>query len=864
MVVYKENDYLAHMSDIQKFGKNFSGLNEHWDNIKLLCEINCPSQSKNILPSMAAIQKGFFSLQQELISTLITETLNKLEQKTISKAQAAVDILVRNLYERTADVGFLATDDEIRSFMCVQERTEEQCARIKSRLRAYVAKYSVYEEIIILDRDFNVLVNLDDANPIAGMQLTDPLLNDTVDSSESFVETFRPSSLQPGKKNVHIFSSKIYNEDSTEVLGVLCLCFRFENEMKQIFHKLDIDYDGSVIMILDEKDTVLASSDWNHVPQGVVLEPVVEEKNGVVYYRGREYIAKTVKTKGYQGYLGLGWKGHILVPVSLAFKEKASKILKSIPADILQELMSRADSFSASLQEIVQKTEEINRSLRRIVYNGQIIAKNEVLTEEEMRLRPILSSINKIGTDTGLLFEQSIKNLFATVISASLLDVTFLASLCIDIMDRNLYERADDCRWWALNSTFQTILAKKDITEKDTDRLTAILSYINSLYTVYTNLFLFDKTGKIIAVSNPARSRDIGKVLDMEYTRNILSNRSEERYYVSPFEETDLYDNRYTYIYGASVADESGSATVGGIGIVFDSAFQFKAMLEDCIPLKEGSFAVFTDRSGKIVASTDAHLKTGEHLKLPKHLFKVENGMSHAEILLYQKSYYTVGCVCSSGYREYKHSDDYQNDVLAFVFEKLADSEAAGMHAVKNTFIEQTDVLFNDKKKHIKVATFLIGDSLFGLDQSIVTEVIDTGKLIELPDNRGVVKGAVVYNSDCIPVVDTHMLFKQDRVRSDCPHLLLARLPEGMIALEADELNNVLEINESDIKPVSGLNNSISVIKGIVSFENAGKGVLIVLNHEALFNRLDKKLFKMDMDEVMPYMQKEVVSEDNK
>ncbi len=33
------------------------------------------------------------------------------------KSQVAIDILIRNLFERRADIGFLATDDDIRLFL---------------------------------------------------------------------------------------------------------------------------------------------------------------------------------------------------------------------------------------------------------------------------------------------------------------------------------------------------------------------------------------------------------------------------------------------------------------------------------------------------------------------------------------------------------------------------------------------------------------------------------------------------------------------------------------------------------------------------------------------------------------------------
>jgi hypothetical protein len=123
------------------------------------------------------------------------------------------------------------------------------------------------------------------------------------------------------------------------------------------------------------------------------------------------------------------------------------------------------------------------------------------------------------------------------VISASLREEKFLAAHCIDVMDRNLYERADDCRWWALNPTFKALLSQETVTKQDRQDLTAILQYINSLYTVYTNLFLFDKRGEIVAVFNPEQDDKIAVVLEDDYIKDTLKNNREDRYFVSPFSE---------------------------------------------------------------------------------------------------------------------------------------------------------------------------------------------------------------------------------------------------------------------------------------------------------------------------------------
>lgn len=858
MVDFSKKDFLPYMADIGKCSNTLSALDVKWDNIKLLCEMNCPVQSRNILPEMTRIQKSFSNLQEKLISSLISEELNKLDQKIIPKAQAAVDILIRNLYERTADIGFLATDGEVRRFAGLNEITVQERDSILNRLREYTAKYSVYNEVIILNRDFKVLANLDLENSIMGKTIDDPLLNETINSENSFVETFRKSPLQTHHEQAHIFSSKILDENSGAAIGIICLCFRFENETSKIFKKLLSENDGFVLSIIDNQNKVIASSDGNHLPVGTEVETTVDGKNHIVYYNGLEYISRTLPAAGYQGYVGLGWKGHVMVPLGLAFKEKASNTLEKTDPTIMSGLMNKADSFSAELNDIIGQTQKINRSLKSIVFNGQLITKENSQNEEFTPLRPLLSYISRMGSDISSVFEDSVKNLFATVISTSLRDAASLAAFCINIMDRNLYERADDCRWWALNPTFRTLLAKGNITRQDKEKLTSILTYINSLYTIYSNLFLFDRTGKIIAVSNKEQSGNIGVTVNKPYIKNILANTDESKYFVSPFENSPLYGGRQTYIYGASVTNPSGAASaVGGIGIVFDSEFQFEAMLKESLPPQKNSFCVFTDRSGNVISSTRNDLPVGGKLKLPERFFQTENGLSKSEILIYENRYYAIGCACSSGYREYKISDGYKNDVLAFVFKALADydSDAKMRHA--ELFVEQSEIPLSESAEHVKLVSFVIGDRLVALKQDTVLESIDSGHIITIPESNELIRGAIVYKKKYVPVINSHILLGRTEVGECSPHLLIVRLEDDiLVALEADQLNNVLEINESDIKAIPNLGDEKSIIKGVVCFENSGKKVMLVLNHNILPERMDKDLLKLDLENVLPFIEK--------
>ena len=145
--------------------------------------------------------------------------------------------------------------------------------------------------------------------------------------------------------------------------------------------------------------------------------------------------------------------------------------------------------------------------------------------------------------------------------------------------------------------------------------------------------FVYDKGGKILAVSNKGDAQIVGSTLSRSWISDTLNIRDSQKYSVSPFEATDLYGGRHTYIYGASITDINDPGKVlGGIGIVFDSEPQFAAMLEDSLPrddsgaVSTGCFGVFADREGTILSSTDSSHKVGELLDIGPEFFGLDNG----------------------------------------------------------------------------------------------------------------------------------------------------------------------------------------------------------------------------------------------
>ena len=97
--------------EVNHYKKKLSELSLNWSTLNLLNQVNEGSTS------IENTQEEFAKLTESLINNLAIESLKQLSNELNSKSQVVVDILIRNLFERTADIGFLATDDSIRDFI---------------------------------------------------------------------------------------------------------------------------------------------------------------------------------------------------------------------------------------------------------------------------------------------------------------------------------------------------------------------------------------------------------------------------------------------------------------------------------------------------------------------------------------------------------------------------------------------------------------------------------------------------------------------------------------------------------------------------------------------------------------------------
>lgn len=814
--------FLPYMRDVIRCEQSLRELNLMWRMIESAAKMNCPVEAKTILPTMAATREGFNRLEQDLVTNLVGEKVATVLAEIGTKAQYVIDIVVRNLYERTADVGFLATDNELCAFVAGLHDNQEA---VRQRLRAYRSKYTVYDEIILLDVAGNVLVQIDETTPLEGT--VDPLLAQTL-ASDTFVETFRASDLRPAKQHALIYSRRMRHPDTGAIVGVLCLCFNFEQEMAGIFQSHRDPLGRSNLMLLDGNNRVIASADTFWVPLGAHVPVNQSAAPQLMMFAGREYLVRTFSTDGYQGYPGpKGWQGQVMIPVDVAFSGRGSNTLASLAPSMADGLLSHAQSFSPPLYEILTAAETI----QRVVWNGQVMTTGQ--RGEQMKLKTILDQISETGARSNELFSNSIGDLYETVLASSLHDSESASHLLVDLLDRNLYERSDDCRWWALTPELRTALVAPQCDAPVVERITHILDYINRLYTVYTRIVVYDASGCIVASTHAEQDEEtvLGTCLDEATLAQVHALRSEQDYYVTPFAPTPLYNGQPTYIYHAAIRDPANDArVVGGIGIVFDSAPEFSAMLRGGLGTKARMSALFVDRQGVVIASTDKTRPVGTTLALDQALLAMSNGSSASRLVIHDGHYAIMGCTVSSGYREFKVSDGYKEDVLAVVFEMIGavrDRLGAGhrMDAIlKSDLTEQETSEF---------ATFFIDGSLFALPAEQVQEALPASKIS--PVSRSERKACIgllglqsdAQNTGSVWVFDLgFLLHGRPSVIDKSSQVIIVRYDEQSIGLLVDSLHGVPEFNEAQIMPSPFAGNTESAL--VKRFIKANGGRLLI------------------------------------
>ncbi len=198
-----------------------------------------------------------------------------------------------------------------------------------------------------------------------------------------------------------------------------------------------------------------------------------------------------------------------------------------------------------------------------------------------------------------------------------------LSHHAIEIMDRNLYERSCDVRWWATDPALVEAVSKtsRENAAYAGERLNVILS----AYTVYLDLWLCDAHGRVIAHGRPDRYPNaLGHDVSREcWFEAAMATRDGDGYSVREVTRVAPLEGASVLTYATAVREggDSQGRPVGALGIHFDWDTQARAVVRgvrfgpgEC----DRSRALLLDSSGLILAASDGRGILEERIQLPQ------------------------------------------------------------------------------------------------------------------------------------------------------------------------------------------------------------------------------------------------------
>lgn len=258
--------------------------------------------------------------------TLAQQFTDRDYQRLTEMSQTLVQLIVRNLYERTADVRWWATDEAFYNAM--ESMDEEALKHACKRLGLINRFYSVYMNLVLVDPKGKVVATSQNnkypkvigAN-VGGCRWFTQAMG-TRSGDEYVVDDIYNDALHDNLP-VAVYATAVRKggEISGEVLGVIGVFFDWSEQSRCIVRDepnlSEEEWHRSRVLLLDNQHRIIASSDGRDLLMNFKLDAHGKTKG--FYQQADGTTVAFARTLGYQEYDGLGWYG-VIVQKSEAHK----------------------------------------------------------------------------------------------------------------------------------------------------------------------------------------------------------------------------------------------------------------------------------------------------------------------------------------------------------------------------------------------------------------------------------------------------------------------------------------------------------------------------------------------------------------
>lgn len=351
-----------------------------------------------------------------------------------------------------------------------------------------------------------------------------------------------------------------------------------------------------------------------------------------------------------------------------------------------ERILDLSERLSSVAGEKIGEIARVNRAAKMLSINALIVAarageagKGFAIVAEEFK--KISTEIDAVAAALESQVRADLDEL--TAIGGAILGhmrgqrLADLALNAIEIVDRNLYERTCDVRWWATDSA---VVSCVDAPSPETARhASQRLGVILDAYTVYLDLWVCDASGRVVATGRPDRYPAVrnSSAADAPWFRDAMKTATGDDFIACDIERVKALNDAPVATYATAIREGglSKGKVLGVLGVHFDWKPQAQAVVEGVRLTTEErsrSRVMLLDQRGRVLASSDGRGVLTEVFPL---------NTSDGAMGSYADGDLTVGYALTPGYETYKGLGWYgclvQTKELASITGTMAKAAAA-------------------------------------------------------------------------------------------------------------------------------------------------------------------------------------------
>ena len=252
----------------------------------------------------------------DLVASIERMSRRSRGERMVDMSLNAIELIDRNLYERTCDVRWWATDSAVVD--CAASPSAASVTHASQRLGVILGAYTVYLDLWLCDLDGNVIANgRADRFRVVGQNVANTKWfreAHSLRSGDDYVAGDIESQPLLGNAQVATYCASVRAEGKAngKPIGVLAIHFDWEPQARAIVRGVRVgDTDRARVLLVDSSFRVIAASDG----QGILSERLALNLNGQrsgFYHDRTGALVAYHATPGYETYRGLGWYGVII------------------------------------------------------------------------------------------------------------------------------------------------------------------------------------------------------------------------------------------------------------------------------------------------------------------------------------------------------------------------------------------------------------------------------------------------------------------------------------------------------------------------------------------------------------------------